>query len=71
MAAKIYRTVQGDMWDSIAYRVMGDCKYTDLLINANQKYVDVYMFSAGAELFIPEIPDEYMLPLPPWKKKKQ
>lgn len=66
---KVYRTVQGDMWDSIAYRLMGDCKYTNLLIEANQRYVDVYMFSAGAELVIPEIPDEYLLPLPPWKRK--
>ena len=67
--AKKYRTVQGDMWDSIAYRVMGDCKYTDLLMNANQQYVDVYIFSAGAVLVIPDIPEEYALPLPPWKRR--
>ncbi len=66
---KVYKTVQGDMWDSIADRLMGDCKYTNLLIEANQKYVDVFMFSAGAELVIPEVPDEYLLPLPPWKRK--
>lgn len=69
MAVKTYRTVQGDMWDSIAYRLLGDCKYTDLLLNANQQYVDVYIFSAGAVLTIPEIPEEYALPLPPWKRK--
>lgn len=69
MAQKTYRTVQGDMWDSIAYKMMGDCKFTDILITENQKYIKTYIFEAGAELVIPEVPDEYALPLPPWKRK--
>ena len=66
---KTYKTVQGDMWDAIAYRTMGSCKYTDLLMTANQQHVHTYIFSAGAVLTIPEIPDEYLLPMPPWKRK--
>ena len=66
-----YRTVQGDMWDSIAYKVMGSCKYTDLLMAANQQYVRTYIFEAGAMLTIPEKPDEYLLPQPPWKRKNK
>lgn len=70
MAQKTYRTVQGDMWDSIAYRMMGDCKYTDLLVSANQEYIKTFIFEAGADLTIPDVPDEYVLPLPPWKRKQ-
>ena len=68
---KTYRTVQGDMWDSIAYRVMGGCKYTDLLITANQEHVKTFIFDAGAILTIPDIPSEYANPLPPWKRKAE
>ncbi len=29
---KTYTTVQGDMWDSIAYRQLGSTDYTDKLL---------------------------------------
>ena len=33
---KTYRTVQGDMWDSIAFTQLGSEAYTDRLMNLNQ-----------------------------------
>lgn len=42
---KTYTTVQGDMWDSIAYRQMGGVDYTDQLMNANQQYREYYTFN--------------------------
>ena len=33
--SRIYTTVQGDMWDMIAYKEMGSVDYTDDLMNAN------------------------------------
>ena len=36
--AKTYTTVQGDMWDSIAYTQMGSTDYTDRLLNLNRQY---------------------------------
>ena len=32
---KKYTTVQGDMWDSIAYAQLGNADYADKLMNAN------------------------------------
>lgn len=68
---KTYRTVQGDMWDSIAYSQLGSTRYTDKLINANQQYLDYYIFPAGIELVLPEIETPRTdSSLPPWKRRK-
>ena len=56
---RIYTTVQGDMWDSIAYNFYGDVKYIGLLLKNNLDLLDVYVFSAGTKVFIPELPEEY------------
>ena len=32
---KTYTTVQGDMWDSIAYKQLGSTSHTDKLLNSN------------------------------------
>ena len=53
--AKIYTTVQGDMWDSIAFAQMGSVDHTDKLMNANLRYREIYIFPAGIVLTIPEV----------------
>lgn len=64
-----YTTVQGDKWDSISYKVYGDCKYTDVLISANSEYRYIYIFSGGITLEIPEVEERITSDdLPPWKK---
>ena len=64
-----YTTQSGDMWDWISYKTLGDCKYTDELINANRDHVDTFIFSAGVELTIPDItPEIKKTALPPWKR---
>ena len=50
--AKTYTTVQGDMWDSIAYAQLGSTAYTDQLIMAN----------------LPEVEEPVSGTLPPWKQ---
>lgn len=67
--SKTYTTIQGDMWDNIAYSQLGDVKYTDLLMNANTEYRKVYIFSAGIKLVIPDIETSVTgSSLPPWKQ---
>ena len=69
---KTYTTVQGDMWDSIAYSQLGDVKYTGALMLANTQYRDVYIFSAGVKLIIPDV--ETVITgdnLPPWKQVRK
>ena len=48
--AKTYTTVQGDMWDEIAYTQLGDVAYTDKLMNLNTAYRNYYTFPAGITL---------------------
>lgn len=66
---KTYTTVQGDMWDSIAYKQLGDAAHMDRLMRANLKYREYYIFPAGVVLVLPEIPENVSSTLPPWKRK--
>ena len=64
-----YTTQSGDMWDYIAYKVLGSSRHTDALINANREHVATLIFSAGVELEIPDVKDEVKAAgLPPWKR---
>ena len=66
---KTYTTVQGDMWDSIAYKQLGDAAHMDRLMRANLEYREYYIFPAGVVLVLPEIPESVSSTLPPWKRK--
>jgi len=67
---RTYTTVQGDMWDRIAYTQLGDVAHTDKLMNANLQYRGYYIFPAGITLILPEIPENASSTLPPWKQVK-
>ena len=64
--AKTYTTVQGDTWDNIAYKTLGAEHYMKEFIEANSQYTDVFSFSAGVVLTIPDVSeqeDESLLPV--------
>ena len=64
-----YTTVSGDTWDIIAYKAMGSCSYTDLLMQNNRDHIGTAIFSAGVVLSLPTITESTMAKnLPPWKK---
>lgn len=65
---KTYTTIQGDMWDKIAYTQLGDVAHTDKLMNANLQYREYYTFPAGIVLVLPDIPENISSTLPPWKQ---
>lgn len=66
---KTYTTIQGDMWDSIAYQQLGDVKYTDKIMNLNQQYREYCVFPAGITLTLPDKESgESSASLPPWKQ---
>lgn len=67
---KTYRTVQGDMWDGIAYKTMGSTAYTGRLMTLNRDYLDCYTFPAGVVLILPEPQAEVSDTLPPWKGRR-
>lgn len=66
--SKTYKTVQGDMWDAIAFRELGSVDYTGRLMQINSQYLDYYVFPAGIVLALPEIEAETSPALPPWKR---
>lgn len=63
-----YTTVQGDMWDAIAYKTLGSVAHTDALMRANQGELSHYLFPAGVVLILPELKRSVLESLPPWKK---
>lgn len=65
---KTYTTIQGDMWDSIAYSQLGDVAYTDKLMNLNPQYREYYTFPAGIVLILPDAAEQPSDALPPWKQ---
>lgn len=64
-----YTTIQGDKWDSIAYKLYGSTDFTDTLLEANIEYRNIYIFSAGIVLEVPEVETRTTIEsLPPWKR---
>lgn len=70
MAAKTYRTIQNDTFDTIAYRICGDEMQCVKIMEANPDYMDVLLFPAGVELNLPELKKRpRVADLPPWMRK--
>ena len=68
---KVYRTVSGDTWDLIAFKVYGSEGYFHDLIRSNLRLIDIAIFDADIPIIIPEITDEENdndERLPPWKR---
>lgn len=63
-----YTTISGDMWDTVAYKTLGNEAYTDKIIKANSKYRNIVIFPAGVVLDIPEADTKISAELPPWKR---
>lgn len=64
----IYTTIQGDTWDIIALKVYGNEKYMSQLLKANPRYTDIAFFSAGIDIICPDIEENTIENLPPWKR---
>ena len=66
---KTYTTVQGDTFDLIAYKIFGSNNYLDLLMEANEDKLNIFVFSAGEVLNIPEVDEANTIKnLPPWRQ---
>lgn len=62
-----YTTIQGDTWDSIAFKIYGDEYKVQLLMEANREYMDIFVFSGGLELKCPELTLVQIIGLPEWR----
>lgn len=63
-----YTTILGDTWDMISFKVYGKEKYAKELAEANPKYINTVVFSAGTVLQVPDIIVSVSDSLPPWKR---
>lgn len=71
MSQRKYRTVQGDTWDMIAFRLWpskGGEKRMSELIEANPEYADYVKFPAGIVLKVPELTEQTAQSIPPWRR---
>ena len=67
--SRTYTTKSGDIWDLIAYEQLGDCRYVNILMEANPRHLGTGIFSAGIVLTLPDITEENRAKnLPPWRK---
>lgn len=69
----VYRTVSGDTWDLIAFKVLGNEKYFHRLIRSNLNLINIAIFDANIPVIIPKIEENFKteIPeekLPPWKR---
>lgn len=65
--SRTYTTVQGDTWDSIAYKALGSGSLTARLIEEDPEHRDFYFLPAGIELALPEEEPATAADLPPWR----
>lgn len=66
MANVTYRTISGDTWDKISKEVYGTEAYTSFLMSNNQHLLNYFIFPAGIDLDIVELPKEAD-DLPDWR----
>lgn len=68
---RVYRTVNGDTWDLISYKVYGKEQYFHKLIRANLNLIDVSVFNSNIPIICPEFIEteiKKLSKLPPWKR---
>lgn len=68
---KTYTTVQGDTFDSIAFKLFGDEKFIKELMEVNTDYLTTIIFSSGVVLNVPKInvtSNTSNAKIPPWRR---
>ena len=69
---KIYKTVSGDTWDLISYKLYGSELYFHQLMRANINLLSIAVFDSNIPIIVPEIDvsnnNVDKSKLPPWKR---
>ena len=63
-----YTTIQGDMWDGIAYKTLGSEDQVSRLMELNGGFLHYFTFTAGIILQLPEEAVTVSADFPPWKQ---
>ena len=69
---KVYKTVSGDTWDLISYKLYGSEQYFYQLMRANLNLLSIAVFDSNIPIIVPEIAPVTSAvetsKLPPWKR---
>jgi phage tail protein X len=69
---KVYKTVSGDTWDLISYKLYGSEQYFHQLMRANFNLLSIAVFDSNIPIIVPEIDvsnnNVDKSKLPPWKR---
>lgn len=69
---KVYKTVSGDTWDLISYKLYGSEHYFHQLMRANLNLLSIAVFDSNIPIIAPEITPVASAvetsKLPPWKR---
>lgn len=69
MEDKTYTTILGDTWDNISYKLFGDSKLYNILLEKNPEHHGTLIFEAGIKIKYQEIPKTYNENVAPWRRK--
>ncbi|MET3831029.1 phage tail protein X [Paenibacillus sp. DS2363] len=62
-----YRTIQGDTWDGISYKLTSSYDAMTTLMYANLDHIQTVIFTAGVELTVPDVQAQTSSSLPSWR----
>lgn len=69
---KVYKTVSGDTWDLISYKLYGSEQYFHQLMRANLNLLSIAVFDSNIPIIVPELDASTnavdISKLPPWKR---
>ena len=69
---KVYKTVSGDTWDLISYKLYGFEQYFHQLMRANLNLLSIAVFDSNIPIIVPEITPNISAvetsKLTPWKR---
>lgn len=69
---KVYKTVSGDTWDLISYKLYGSEQYFHQLMRDNLNLLTIAVFDSNIPIIVPEITPIASAvetsKLPPWKR---
>ncbi len=63
-----YKTIQGDTWDLIAFKLWGNENGLTRLISLNSQHAGTVIFPAGVILEVPDNAAEKIITIPPWRR---
>ena len=50
-----YKTIMGDTWDIISFKVYGSSAYISLLVSSNLEYINTFVFNTSVTINVPKL----------------